>query len=300
MPREIAMHSLLIWASLVAALFLRLLSGWALQTWQAAPVLNRTWLRRWQFALVAFCLPPLLILAMAIAVVTMGIHGSMLGHAVGGFGYGTALVALVGFGGLLSVQVASAWRTQSRLRGLPQIQLQGQAARDLEADLPFAAMVGFWRPVLVVSRGIHRLLSDSELAAVLCHEQAHLTYRDNFWFFWLGWLRDTTAWLPGTPRLWQELLLLREMRADRWAAQRADPLVLAESLLKLVRAAVPAEAGWVMFSEGNESSRLEQRINALLAPEPPAPPKGSAVVWVLGSLAIAALPLLTHLWHRAG
>ena len=61
-----------------------------------------------------------------------------------------------------------------------------------------------------------------------------------FGFFWWGWLRRLTEWLPHSKELWQELLLLRELRADQWAAQQVDPLVLAESLLLMVNP-YPAE-----------------------------------------------------------
>ena len=294
----IPMHSLLMVLSLLGALALR----WSYQAisrrfgWID---IHSDWSRRWSVALGAFLLPPLLILAMAIAVLTMGIHGSMLGHGVGHLGYGFALVTLLGFAGVLTWQGVHSLRSHWRIRRLPLTQVQGFVARRLESHLPFAARVGFWRPVLVVSQGLQNLLAEAEVAAVLHHEQAHLTYRDTFWFFWLGWLRTSTAGLPGTATLWDELLLLREMRADRWAAQSHDPLLLAESLLKMAQAAVPVEPGWVMFSEGHEANRLEQRIDALLAPAPQAQQYDSAVLWVMVSLAIATLPLLTHMFHSA-
>ncbi len=292
------MHSLLVLLSVVVALSLRLAYlGFVDRTTLADPTLS--WSRRWSLALGAFLLPPLLILAMAIAILTMGIHGSMLGHAVGHLGYGCALVLVVSFATTLLVLGVNALRSYGRLRNLPLTNVQGVVARRLDTELPFAARVGFWQPALVVSHGLDHLLSETELDAVLRHEQAHLIYRDTFWFFWLGWLRTTTAWLPGTCVLWTELLLLREMRADRWAAQGTDPILLAESLLKMAQAAVPAEPGWVMFSEENEGDRLEQRINALLASQPQVHQADVASRWVMASFAIAALPLLTNLWHIA-
>lgn len=292
------MHSLLLVMSLVGAVALRL--GYrAIAGKSGLTESHSNWSRRWSVALGAFLLPPLLIFAMAIAILTMGIHGSMLGHGVGHLGYGLALVTLLWFAGVLTWQSFHSLRSHLRIRRLPRTQVQAFIAHRLDSPLPFAARVGFWRPVLVVSQGLQNLLNESEVAAVLHHEQAHLIYRDTFWFFGLGWLRTATAGLPGTARLWAELLLLREMRADRWAAQSHDPLLLAESLLKMAQAAVPAEPGWVMFSEAHESNRLEQRIDALLAPEPHAQQYDSAVLWVMVSLAIATLPLLTHFLHSA-
>lgn len=292
------MHSLLLLLSLVGAVALRLSYG-AISNHLFSADSYSSWSRRWSLALGAFLLPPLLIFAMAIAILTMGIHGSMLGHGVGHLGYGLALATLLWFAGVLTWQSLHSLRSHLRIRRLPRAEIQGFVARRLESPLPFAARVGFWRPALVVSQGLQHLLNESEVAAVLHHEQAHLTYRDTFWFFWLGWLRTATAGLPGTAHLWAELLLLREMRADRWAAKSHDPLLLAESLLKMAQAAVPVEPGWVMFSEDHESNRLEQRIEALLVPEPQTQQYDSAVLWVMVSLAIATLPLLTNLLHSA-
>jgi len=304
------MHSFLILLSLVGAIAMRLAyrltyKAVAKQLSPANSPANAPATRshRWPLALCLFLLPPLLILAMAIAILTMGVQGSMLGHGVGHAGHAVALAILLWFSTVLAWQSLCAVRSQSRIRRLPRTHIQGVVARRLESPLPFAARVGFWQPVLVVSQGLQTLLNKAEVAAVLCHEQAHLTYRDTFWFFWLGWLRTATAGLPGTRLLWDELLLLREMRADAWAAQSHDPLLLAESLLKMAQAAVPTEPGWVMFSEGQEAdcleqpNRLEQRIEALLAPELGSHQSNSAVLWVVVSLAIAMLPLLTNLLH---
>ena len=290
------MHSLLMLLSLAGALTLRF--GHESLAGQGGGLgREASWSRRWAVALGAFLLPPLLVLTMAIAVLTMGVHGSMLGHGVGQLGYGVALITLLWFGSVLFWQIGHALRSHWRINRLCQTQIQGVTARRLDSHLPFAARVGFWQPVLIVSQGLQALLSEAEVAAVLRHEQAHLTYRDTFWFFWLGWIRTATAGLFGTESLWAELLLLREMRADRWAAQSHDPLLLAESLLKMAQAAVPVEPGWVMFSEAHESNRLEQRIDALLTSEAQSQQQDFAVVWVLISLMFAALPLMTNLLH---
>jgi Zn-dependent protease with chaperone function len=93
----------------------------------------------------------------------------------------------------------------------------GEHSRVLDNPIPFSALIGFWQPELIVSQGLLNTLDQDHLEAVFKHEQGHYYYRDTFWFFWLGWVRSISAWLPNTEALWQELLLLREMRADRWA-----------------------------------------------------------------------------------
>ena len=65
----------------------------------------------------------------------------------------------------------------------------GKTARILETDFLYSAQIGFWQSELVVSQGLLKSLDSEHLNAVLAHEQAHVYYRDTFWFFWLGWLR---------------------------------------------------------------------------------------------------------------
>lgn len=294
------MHSVLLLITALGAIALRL---------RLLPTAESPWIHRWQRALAAFALPPLLLLVMAIAVLVMGRHGSMLGWHVGWLGYGMAL--LLGLGSWLQLvnQLRLTYGSWGRLRSLPLVTVAGESARQLPCETPFAARVGFWQPELVLSAGLEAVLTPAQLQAVLHHEQAHLHYRDTFWFFWLGWLRRATLWLPETESLWQELLLLRELRADRWAAQSSDPIALGESLLLLAQGGKVAEPGWALFAddllERGAKSRLEQRLDALLSPEAQLGPgeeetvRWQASIWLAASLALSALPLLTNLWHRA-
>jgi Zn-dependent protease with chaperone function len=144
-----------------------------------------------------------------------------------------------------------------------------------------------------VSQGLCQLLDAEHLQAVLLHEQAHSYYRDTFWGFWLGWLRRLTAWLPHTEALWQELLFLRELRADHWAAQQSDPLLLAEALLSVVSMPVAPELGTALKPEA-VNQRLAQRIEALLQPPEDTPIDR----WRWVNLAWVLLPLLVIPFHH--
>jgi Zn-dependent protease with chaperone function len=172
-----------------------------------------------------------------------------------------------------------------QIRQYPQSRHGAYDFQLVDSPQPYSAQIGFWQPELVVSQGLFTHLAPEQVEAVLRHEQAHVHYRDTFWFFWLGWVRRCTAWLPQTEALWQELLLLREMRADRWAAQHGDPLTLAEALLEVIRAAIETSE-WAVPFGATEQCRVTERIEAMLLsdPEPPQP----ARLWWLGW---ALLPL---------
>ncbi|MBW4470337.1 MAG: M56 family metallopeptidase [Stenomitos rutilans HA7619-LM2] len=275
-------------------LFLGLLSAWGIR---CLPIrLSGTCQQRWQRSLGLFLLPPLLLLTTAIALVCMGPQGQMVRWWEGWSSY-TLAIGLLAFAVTLALKLTwEGWRSLQQVRTYPQLMVQGQQARLLDTPIPFIAQVGFWQSELVVSQGLLETFEAEHLEAVLTHEQAHAHYRDTFWFFCLGWLRRLTAWLPQTESLWQELLLLRERRADRWAAQTADPLLLAESLLQMVKAPeLYSEAICAAFSSATPRNRLEERIDALLSI--PEESQFTTSFWSWLWLVLVALPLLTIPFH---
>lgn len=253
-----------------------------------------TWSDRWQSALVNFLLPPVLLLTTAVALLCMGPQGQMVqwwegwGSYVGAIGF---LLSALLLGGKLALE---AGRSLCRVRQYASIQVHGRVGRLIESPIPFIAQVGFWQPELVISQGLLESLDRSHLDAVLVHEQAHYDYRDTFWFFWLGWLRRLTAWLPNTELLWQELLMLRELRADQRAAQQVDGLLLAEALLTVVSAPLTGtESIYAGFGAAVERDRLSERIEALLAPPTlERPAEIRYWLWLLaGILPLLVIPL---------
>lgn len=255
------------------------------------------WMQRWQRALFLFVLPPLVLLMTAIAVLCMGPQGQMIGLRTDWFSY---CLVIGGVGIAILVLLKSAydgWRSLQRLCTYPEINLNGSVARLLDSPMLFSGQIGFWQPQLVVSQGLLQTLTPEHLDAVLTHEQAHNNYRDTFWFFWLGWVRQITSWLPNTESLWQELLVLRELRADQWAAQHVDALLLAESLLIVVSAPMKtSEQFCAAFSCATPRNRIQERIDALLA-EPAELPTQSWL-WTCGWVLLAFLPLIAVPFHR--
>ncbi|MFM5892211.1 MAG: M56 family metallopeptidase [Dolichospermum sp.] len=247
------------------------------------------WHLRWQKTLFLFLFPPLLILMTVTAVVCMGTQGKMGGMYTNSLSYILASISL-GFFNILGLKlVLSGWKAIKSARECTKVNLHGKQVRILPTRALFAGQIGFWQPELVVSEGLLETLSPLHLESVLAHEQGHYQYRDTFWFFWLGWMRSCTAWLPNTEPLWQELLVLRELRADSYAASQVDPLVLAESLLLVVsNNPITSDVCCAALGAGD---RLEQRIEALLTP-PEQTAETQLQYWHL-----AFLPLITVVFH---
>jgi Zn-dependent protease with chaperone function len=285
------MHSSLL------ALMMLLALGWR-WGWRSR---EDAWSSRWQSAWLAFCLPPLMILSASMAVLLMGHHGTMMGWSVSPLGCWISL-GVVGLA--ISTTLYSLLKVlqiRINLSQYPTVLLpSGEHARLLKTDIPVAAQVGFWRSVLLVSHGWLDHLSAAEQQAILHHEQAHIHYRDPLWFFGLGIVRRLTLWLPQTEVIWQELLLLREIRADRWAAQHTEPLLVAELLVKLTYQITTSSQTQPMHSIGFHSvtglERVEQRVEALLQ-ESDIPRTERPSLLPLAGLFLTAVPLVAILLH---
>ena len=252
------------------------------------------WRERWRKTLFLFLFPPLLIFMTAFALFCMGPEGKMGGIQTGWLGYVIALHALAFFTYLWIKLGWQGWQSVKSARNCSLINLVGKQVRLLDAGALFAGQIGFWQPELVVSEGLIQTLSQEQLDTVLAHEEGHYHYRDTFWFFWLGWVRTCTVWLPNTEVLWQELLMLRELRADAYAASRVDPLLLAESLLLVVSSQSVSTDICCAALDSTGTDRLEQRIEALLKP-PENYSQFNENSW--NSFILAFLPLVSILFH---
>ncbi len=278
------MHSLMLLLALTIAIGLR----WFLPSYQ----------RRWQITLFFFLFPPLLLLMTVISVVCMGYRGQMLGYNSSLISYFSAIIWLV-FALFCLIKLSyQTWQTHRDFSSYPLKKITAQKARVLAVDFPYSARVGFWKSELIVTQGLLNLLDQEHLQAVLAHEQAHQEYHDTFWFFWLGWLRSMSSWLPNSENLWSELVFLRELRADKYASGQVDYLLLAESLLLVAeKVNQVAEINFsdsccVALNDHSLNNRLLERIDALVESENPELPRFNYQVWLLLSLSLAPFLLL--------
>ena len=250
---------------------------------------------RWHRALLSFLAPIVLLLMTVLSILWMGPSGQMVTYWEGWSIYSLAISFAILCAGWGVYSTWAGWQSLRAVRTQPLATIQNYRCRLLETDLPYSAQVGFWHPELVVSQGLINLLDEPHLQAVLLHEGGHHYYRDTFWFFWLGWLRTLTGWLPKTEQLWHELLLLREIRADRWASQYTDPLLLAESLVEVAKAPwLEMSPNAATFSCNVTNLRMQERVEALIG-QTWQPSQLSLNFWLW--LFAATLPLLLIPFH---
>ena len=157
--------------------------------------------------------------------------------------------------------------------------------RVLPFDEPQAFVLGLWRPLLFVTRGLVSGAHREHLEPVLAHERAHLRRRDS-----LRRLVSSLSLafhLPGIAG-WLERQLVRahELAADAEAAAAVQsPERVAHALVQLTRVQRRAPAAALAF----EGADVEARVTCLLDPRPR---RDQPRAWVIFFIAVIALVLL--------
>ena len=167
-------------------------------------------------------------------------------------------------------------------------------AYEVAASFPIVAVIGVFRPRLIIARSVLDACPPDELAAIVAHEQSHLNRRDNLRRALLMLTPDVLGWLPISRRIvadWQEAA---EDLADDFAGDR-DPvrrLTLARALIRVARLAPAGSSACVPASALFRGENVDRRVRRLLAPPPVRRMNTNA--WrrpLLGVLTVAACTL---------
>ena len=139
--------------------------------------------------------------------------------------------------------------------------------------------------------------SPEQIEAMVAHEQAHLIYKDVLSSAVVKWLKDLLPFFPASEELWKYVVLMRELRADRWASQKVDPLVLAESLLEVAQHPSSVLINDCVALSGQDALHgLDLRVQALINPSiiPQKMAWHGLWLWIL----LACCPLLIIPFHH--
>ena len=112
----------------------------------------------------------------------------------------------------------------------------------IPSSFPVVAVMGLFRPRLVIARSVIAACTPLELRAIVAHEQAHVVRRDNWTRLALTVLPDVLGWLPASRQLTASWHAAAEDAADDGAGSlgRDGRLALAQALIRVARMA-PAE-----------------------------------------------------------
>ena len=134
---------------------------------------------------------------------------------------------------------------------------------------PFSFVWGYFRSKLIVSTGLLNALTSEELEALLEHEAAHHTRRDNLSKWMLTICRYLSPAFPLTGllyRWWSEQV---EMVCDEVAARRTnDPVEVAGALVRLTRLTLGMPRSPQLTESrffGEHEATLERRVERVLS-----------------------------------
>lgn len=136
----------------------------------------------------------------------------------------------------------------------------------IRAEAPVAMTVGLFRPRIVLSAGLLRMLEPAELAAVVAHERHHLRRRDPLALFALSLSRKALWYVPLLGWAEDKYKTAVEVLADRHAiaSSSGGAEALGGALLKLLRQA--GVGGMPAASASFADASVNVRIRLLLDP----------------------------------
>ena len=169
-------------------------------------------------------------------------------------------------------------------------------AKSVDTAFPIVAVIGLFKPTLVIARSVVAACTAGELRAILAHERSHISRWDNVRRLAMMATPDVLSWLPVSARLFSKWNEATEEAADDDAAreQKDGHLYLASALLKVARLAqdapaplnVPASA---LYSGGSLEGRVRRLLDGATVPVT----RGIDTVKLLFVMALAVVVVVT-------
>lgn len=134
-----------------------------------------------------------------------------------------------------------------------------------ESPKPFAYTYGLFRPKVYISTKAVEMLDDEELEAVLLHEAAHVSRKDNIQITFMAFIKDVLFFLPISNLLFKLFSREKEHEADDFAvSRRANAFGLASAIVKMSKSKTcpSLPLGAMAFSE---SKIIEDRVKRLIS-----------------------------------
>ena len=159
-----------------------------------------------------------------------------------------------------------AWMAGAMPLALPGIDVPAFA---VTSRFPVVAIVGVFRPTLIIARSVLATCSPEQILAIIAHERGHVRRQDNLVRLLLAVVPDILGWLPLSRRLLDAWHEAAEDAADDCAAAlgRRGRVVLAEALLRVARLVPPGSKPLVLPASAlYRGESIERRVRRLLAP----------------------------------
>jgi len=136
----------------------------------------------------------------------------------------------------------------------------------LSHPTPIAITMGFFKPKIVFTTGLMKLLTIDELQAVIAHEQYHKKNNDPFKVFLLSFSSSIIWYIPIQKWFFQKYSVIQEVLADEFAIkQQATSVHLGSALLKMLKAGKQERMAYtyVSFAETSVNYRIDYILNPI-------------------------------------
>jgi len=168
----------------------------------------------------------------------------------------------------------------------------------IEAAFPTVAVVGMTRPVLFVAERVLAECSTDEIRAMIAHESAHISSRDNVKRFLLRGCPDLFGRCSGLTRAWSAAAEEAADAAAVWT-RPGCALDLAQALIRVARlapASVP-ELASSFYPGGDIERRIRRLVDPVQAPDVPVV-LGLWLFWSAGFAVVAAALVFAPALHQ--
>ncbi len=176
-----------------------------------------------------------------------------------------ALLALVWLVGLV-LSMLRGWHAQLRFeQGMGRLQPRGDGSWQASADPGLPALVGLWRPRIVVGPGFDAQFGPAERELVLRHERNHRRHGDHWANAVLMLLRCVFWFHPLLPWAARRFLRDQELACDARTVGAHPALARAYATALLKTQGIPAVAP--MACHWRRPSLLKERVTMLIQPQ---------------------------------
>lgn len=172
----------------------------------------------------------------------------------------------IGFALVIGIRLTHSFKLRALLRNAQDMKVDGPVPVKASSSTLEPGLVGIFRPVVLLPKGLLPRLSADEAQSILAHELTHLTRRDNLTSAIHMWVEAIFWFYPPVWLIGARLIAERERACDESVLARGhDPEVYAEGILKVCKFCLQSP---LSSAAGVSGGNLGQRVREIMTAPP--------------------------------
>ena len=172
----------------------------------------------------------------------------------------------IGFALVMGIRLTHSVKLRALLRNAQDMKVDGPVPVKASSSTLEPGLVGIFRPVVLLPKGLLPRLSADEVRSILAHELTHLTRRDNLTSAIHMWVEAIFWFYPPVWLIGARLIAERERACDESVLARGhDPEVYAEGILKVCKFCLQSP---LSSAAGVSGGNLGQRVREIMTAPP--------------------------------